>query len=283
MQIHIPERSNQQLDLQLLTSPGWIRLCKEGGYVRGLIRQRGLRRGVTAIAIAALISLTMISASGRSTIAEPEFPPLAGDTLAHGEGWTLRTEEFEGNVAAGIVFSSYDRESLLAYADAARANVDAAFAQHEIVPALLTFQRPIPVEEFPNLIDRPGATTISYHIRTIEPDGRRGTIGGAPEPDGTLLDMDHLTDFTLRQEAKGASPLRVLGVIDVEVAVDRSAYEALSKLDDVFLVDLTRAVVVDLLPAQFRQQVPISEVHLEPLYWHLEDAGLAPPPGAVGS
>lgn len=248
-----------------------------------LIQHRGLRRGAATIAIIALISLAIMSANGRSTIAEPEFPPLAGDTLIRGAGWTLRTEEFEGNIAAGVVFSSYDRESLLAYADAARANIEAVFARHEIVPALLTFRRPIPVEEFPNLIASSGATAMNYRIRTIEPDGRRGTIGGAPEPDGTVLDMDHLADFALRQEAKGTSPLHIFGVIDAEVMVDRSAYGALSGRDDVFLVDLTRAVAVDLLPAELRQQIPISEVRLEPLYWHLEDAGLAPPPGDVGS
>ncbi len=244
--------------------------------MHGLIRRRGLRRGVAIIVITVLVSLAMISANGRSTIAEPEFPPLAGDTLIHGKGWTLRTEEFEGNVAVGVVFGSYDRESLGAYADAARANMKAVFARHEVVPALLTFRRPIPVEEFPNLMASSGATVMNYRIRTIEPDGRRGTIGGAPEPDGTVLDMDHLADFSSRQEAKETSPLHILGVIDAEVIVDRSAYGTLSGRDDVFLVDLTRAVAVDLLPAD-RQQVPISEVRLEPLYWHLEDAGLVLP------
>jgi hypothetical protein len=212
--------------------------------------------------------------SDKATIAEPEFPPLASDTLQQGPGWTIRTEEFDGNVAAGVIFSSYSRESLLSYADAARSNTEATFSQHETVPALVTFRRPVPIDEFAGLIEPSGATVISYQIRTIEPDGRRGTLGGAPEPNGVVLDLDHVADFAARQESKGASPLRILGVIDAEVVVDRQSYDALSKLDAVFLVDLTRATVVDSLSMDLREKIAISDVRLEPLYWHLEDTGL---------
>ena len=128
------------------------------------------------------------------------------------------------------------------------------------------------------MMSQAGATGW-FNIRTVEPDGRRGTLGGAPEPDGTILDADHAAAMTGQKSKDLGGEVRMEGVVDAEIIVDRAAYDELSsQANDVFLVDIMRAVAVDHLPSEVSGQVSMSAVHLEPLYWHLEDDNLTAAP-----
>jgi len=232
------------------------------------------RLAVLLVAVGLVISAWVVRSS-QSTAADPLIPAPATADLMRGSGWSVKTEVLGDQVAAGVSFSTYERSALLDYAERVRGAGAHVFDRHDTVPALVTFRHPISLETFPELMERAGASVVSFRIRTVEPDGRRGTLGGAPEPDGTVLDVEHVATFTERQEQSKGGPLKVLGVIDAEVLVDRAAFDRLtSNVDDVFLVDIMRAVVYDHLPDTAKDRVPMRDVRLEPLYWHLEDNGL---------
>lgn len=221
---------------------------------------------------AVLVMTVTLLLSQRSTTAEPAYPAMNHTLLVQGKHWSLKTEEVENHVAAGLYLDSHDQATLEDYAQAVQRYKAAAFATHNTIPALVTFRHPIAPESFPKLMTAAGATVESFTIRTIEPDGRRGTMGGAPEPDGTILDVNHVAALSDLQAKNLGAPVQVAGVIDAEVIVDRAAFEQLSaQTNDVFLVDIMRAVAFDHLPAAMKDRVSMKSVYLKPIYWYLED------------
>ncbi|CCF85175.1 hypothetical protein [Nitrolancea hollandica] len=132
-------------------------------------------------------------------------------------------------------------------------------AQKGRAGALVTFRHPLTAERFNSLMAQPGISVESFRIRVIKPNGERAIIGGAPEPDGTILDPAHVFRVAAQAKDNAGGNLAILGVFDARVTIDQSSYEALRAVPDVFLVD----PVQDNSDNQFL------------LYHAMEDAGLA--------
>ena len=113
------------------------------------------------------------------------------------------------------------------------------------------------------------AKVKSYRIRTLRPNGERGTLTGAPEGDGTIFDPKHAARL-LRDRSD-----TVQGMVDAEILVNVAGYDALSlAVNEVFLVDTLRVVAHAELAKSGRNDVPIEKIYLIPPYWGLEQFGL---------
>lgn len=139
--------------------------------------------------------------------------------------------------------------------------------------ALVTFNRPLSLNEFTDLVAKNNLSAKTYTLRMIAPDGQRWTIFGAPEG-GVLVPEERLNTqkgFIL-EHAQGAA---FSGVVDVELSLDASQYDTLQNLEGVFLVDVTRTLAKQ---DTMQSMVGVAErsiyVDAPHPYWFMEDIGL---------
>ena len=195
----------------------------------------------------------------------PTPPPLT--TVRDAGAWKLIYATYDGQPAAEVQYDARTREGILAYRDAVRQLGANAFAHHDQVPALVTFNHPLSTEEFAALIHDSGATAKSYRYRTVDASGVRGTMGFAPGQNGEISGPDNPT-------ATSGAPYNVHGVFDAEVVIDADAYARLSQDANVFLTDVMRAVADDTLRQQGLAAPSLDDISLTAPYWTMEDTGL---------
>ncbi len=170
---------------------------------------------------------------------------------------------------AGVAYDSTQRDGILKYAESVRQVGRRAFDGQTTVPALVTFRHPIPPNRFSELMQQSSAKVKSYRIRTVRPNGERGTLTGAPESDGTIFDPQHAARL-LRDR-----PDTVQGMVDAEIIINVRGYDSLSlAATEVFLVDTLRVAAQAELVKKGRNDVPVEKIYLIPPYWALEKFGL---------
>lgn len=212
----------------------------------------------------------------QGTVAERQYPTVTA--LKDAGTWRLLHTSTGESRGTSVQYDVRDRQALLNYAESVRREGPTAFENHADVPALVTFNHPIPAERFLEMVSLAGASVKSYRIRTIQSDGRRGTIGGAPELDGRILDPSHVARMVDNQHQKRDVTMTVAGVIDAEVVVNPRSYEALTRnRSEVFLVDTMRGVAARELAQRGILDIPMAAIGLTAPYWSMEDFGLTTP------
>lgn len=175
---------------------------------------------------------------------------------------------------AAIVYDRGSAERIEQYVSASRAVGSKAFSERATLPVLLTFNKPIGFEEFTALMKGSNAQVTSFRIRTINPDGSGGTLGGRPEPDGTIVSPEHVRALLDRQQARVGQAPTIAGIFDAEIIIDIAAYESLANHPQVYLVDTLRGVALVELRLANLSRIPIETVVLEGPYPALERLGL---------
>jgi len=240
------------------------------------VHRKGAR--LVAVGLVVIIVGMVFAASRNAALADPK-PPMPIVTVKDAGPWRLSVVTGESSKGAGVTFNVQDPAALAAYAAAVGQIGPSVFDGQSEVLVLVTFRYPLSIERFTDLMRASAVSVKSYRIRTFESDGRRGTVGGAPEPDGTILSSQHLSSIVQREQIKsGLATITVAGVIDAEVVLNREGYDSLARNGtDVFLVDVMRGVAARELAKAGEHHVPMDEITLQPIYWFMEDFGMTGP------
>jgi len=175
------------------------------------------------------------------------------------------------------VFVAYDHTSIKGLQDFATMNVGLAqslsVAGTQRLEALVTFNRPLSVAEFQQLVTEHGLIVSAYTMRMRTPSGERWTISGGPI-DNVLVPQAKLNNaeqFVLQNRPEATFE----GFVDAEVSLSTSEYNSLASGSGVFLVDVTRTLArqeaMQLLPGVSSDHIVVDSSHP---YWFMEDLGL---------
>ncbi|HEX8217788.1 MAG TPA: hypothetical protein VF914_01100 [Chloroflexia bacterium] len=163
---------------------------------------------------------------------------------------------------ASVVYDDQTLSGIEAYVAANRNSAKEAFAQGSTVRALITFARPMPFEAFRALMNRPGVTVHEFAIRSIDSTGQRVTTFGMPDRE-EIAPAEHYSRMAGKDDI-------LQGFISAEVTLDFAAYNSLSASSDVYLIDITDALVRKEVRGRYDE---IDVMRFSP-YWKLEDLGI---------
>ncbi len=131
----------------------------------------------------------------------------------------------------------------------------------------ITFNKPLPLEQFDTFVQRYGLQPRDFAIRTLNPDGQRGTISGA------LAEGESISQESIDRLLSGMGTVR--GVVSFRATLLGAKYGELAADSNVFLVDALEAELKDkaaaLRPGQDRAAIEYTP---RSLYWYLEDLDL---------
>lgn len=180
--------------------------------------------------------------------------------------YTVIVSASEGNTEkyrAGVTFDSRSVRGITTFNEKNRAEAASVFAKHETVRTIVTFSRPLSFDEFRKLLEEPGITVHEFTIRNISADGNRTTTFGQARRGDVA--PEHLYESMLPDGEK------FQGFFSADVTLQADNYANLAKSPDVYLLDITDALVRDDLGDQYE----LIEVFRSSPYWDMEDLGLA--------
>lgn len=132
----------------------------------------------------------------------------------------------------------------------------------------VTFNKPLPLEQFNAFTEKYGLQPRDFVIRTIDPDGQRSTISGALSGD------EGISQETIDRMLLSSGGT-VQGLVNFRATLVGASYAQLAADRNVFLVDALEAELKDkavgLRPKQDRAAIEYTP---RSLYWFLEDLGL---------
>ena len=228
----------------------------------------GLLIGMSVLAVASIVSM---KASGEAKATGTEGRNMlermcwAGECVYQSvhKGYqvaVILSPESGKHVASAI----FDNESVAGIEGFARANRERAqevFVRHSEVKTMVTFARPLSFDEFRDLMSQQGITVHEFAIRSIE-NGMRATTFG--RPDGNDIAPQ------ARYEMMAGAGDEFKGFIWAEATLTSAGYNHLAASPDVYLLDITEALVRDELAGRFTG----LEVIRHSPYWNMEDLGL---------
>lgn len=249
-----------------------------------MFQKYGLIRIVGIVSLIFTGAVALVAGSQLSTIADAplddelvhqaktDLERLDRRILEQNAAWTIESVAVDNRQAVGVRYDPTQAETILAYRESVRTHgADAFTDSRSEIPVLVTFTHPIDFAYFRAIVEDSGASVISYQIRALQSDGRRGTIGGAPTVDGKLLNPVKVDNLVDHQQQKREVQIDVQGVFEAEMVVDAEAYHMLTVNSDIFLVDVMRAVAVTAASNAGIQQINMANVELIAPYWYMED------------
>jgi len=139
--------------------------------------------------------------------------------------------------------------------------------------ALVTFNRPLTLIEFSQLVDQYHLNVQGYTMRMQTPNGERWTITGGPA-NGVLVPQEKL-EFEKQFIHTRAPNASFAGVVDVAASFTAEHYTGLQAASGVFLVDITRTLARQ-EAARAAPEVPVQSILINESqpYSFMEDLGL---------
>ncbi|MDL1897348.1 hypothetical protein FBQ82_13870 [Anaerolineae bacterium CFX7] len=207
-----------------------------------------------------------------SAAAEPPAPQLvAGEFLGN---WQYQVWAEQGGYnSAHVQFNSGNQEELMAYV--AQNKALAQELQKDGVKdlnAIITFVRPIPLVSLQKWVEDNNFSVESFTIRVSGPGGERVTVGGVSF-DGKSIDQKHLNRILDNVARHGATDVR--GIVNLEGTLPAKEYVRVAGDKDIFLVDVTRSVILHRLQKSSPQvHLGSSAILVPPVFPKLEDFGL---------
>lgn len=184
----------------------------------------------------------------------------------------------EGSYLGVVIYYDFrSPDGVLAFAEG---NNALATQLADSVDVSVMFRRPLTPEEFGELVQDTGIAVHSYVLRAVESSGQRATIFGAP--DGDELVPAGMLDVVGADLAEKDTQTGMRGIITVEASASPSQLAMLLANERVFTTDVSKAVAAQRAQALLRGRgveaagLPVDAHMLPPLYWFLEDYGIAP-------
>jgi hypothetical protein len=143
----------------------------------------------------------------------------------------------------------------------------------------VVFQRPISIDEFKEIVQASGIKVKSYDIRAVENDGTRITVNSVPSSvSGELVPAGMLNQAmnAWKSKPKGAT---FKGIIDVDAVATQDQIKKLLNDKRIFTTEIARSVTAQRIVSKvgLNSLIPTQGYLSDgPLYWQLEETGLAP-------
>lgn len=179
--------------------------------------------------------------------------------------YSVIVSPLEGNsqkYRAGVAFDERSISGINAFAQANRDLAPDVFARHSIARTMVTFSRPLSFEDFRELLSRSDITVHEFGIRNRAANGQRTTTYGQPRG----------ADIAPERQYKSMVPTGEVfeGFFYADLTLTADSYAMLAASQDVYLLDITDALVRDKVSGRF----DIQEVYRSSPYWNMEDLGL---------
>ena len=233
------------------------------------------RRRLLSFCLLALLGfgsvVTLSKVSDVAAVGAAPVPPVTRDFGAWQYSVTI---EGSDSAEVAVTFDKRSANGLRAYAQANNAlGRQFQASGTPLVDTVITFKGPLSLEEFAALVADYNLQVSDYTMRMTAPDGQRWTIGGAPV-NGELIPrglLDREVGF-VGSRAPGAV---FNGVVDVTASFDGAGYVKLQAHPDVFIIDVTKTVILQ----ELKQRKPQLDrrnlvVDASRPYWFLENQGL---------
>jgi hypothetical protein len=136
----------------------------------------------------------------------------------------------------------------------------------------VVFRRPLSQTEFELFVAATEMEVVDYTMRYVNELGQRVTIFGTPSPEALVRAVD--LEFALRDLTE-RDPGDFKGWIEVRGIVPSAGYNILKSDPNVFIFDVTRAVVRTAFEGEPEIDGATLELVQPQAYWLLEDLGLA--------
>ncbi len=187
-------------------------------------------------------------------------------------GWKVHVVQDEGCVVVGVSYEMHTPEGIRAYVTANETLADTVFDHPERwVPVLVTFDHPMAIDRFGDLMAQADVQVESYALRAFDRDGNAVTIGG--EPQGDVLVPEGKLRLFAEMAAEAGRPYHLAGVIWVIGEINRDGYRVLTNSEDVFLVDVTRGAAQEEAQKATGLAIPIGNVTVISPYPMMERLG----------
>lgn len=188
-------------------------------------------------------------------------------------GWEVWVQQEQGNIRTGVTYDRSAHEGIQAYVAANNQLASNLFADSERwVPVEVTFNRPVEIDAFRNLIAQANIKVERYEFRGFEENGQAVTVGGGPIDD-VLVPKNKLQELAERAAQRGR-PYELAGVYLVVGKINRGGYEILSAADEVFLIDVTKPVAQQEITQATNLTILAHEINVISPYTALESLGL---------
>lgn len=175
---------------------------------------------------------------------------------------------------AMISYSRNSKDDLVAYASTNQDLLYELVGQGaKVITGQIVFVRPLGPDEFTQIVSDYDVSVESYVLRGISNSGERITIFGAPS-DAELIPSPTWQQSENILKAKNEQT-RIAGVITVEGQIKTANAQRLLRDERVFVVDVSTEFVRRQLQVEFEGNTPVRVDNLFPLYWFLEDYGIA--------
>ena len=218
------------------------------------------------------LMLNSYSADAGGPVNDPR-PPKLEKSFGNWKYAVFQNNDDDAEISIG-----YDHRSVQSLKAFAQTNKDLAKQLQArgttTFEALITFSRPLSLEEFNAMVRKHNLSVNTYTIRMITPNGHRWTITGSPEG-GVLVPEQRLK--TAKTFALTHSPDAIFaGIVDVEASFNTTQLESLHATPGIFLVDLTRTLVKQEVRQAFTkvQEAKLAVNGVHP-YWFMEDLNLS--------
>jgi hypothetical protein len=241
------------------------------------------------LAVGVLIALAILAygvARPHLAQAKSDAPVTFVDKTDNESGIRYVIGYADGQFNGGVIFDDTSIEGVRKYVGFNQRSVrDLLTAGQTKFYVLVVFNRPLSRSEFEQFVNTYALQPYSYSIRTVAPDGMRGTIYGGPI-DGNLI-PDDLLNFTSKdvQERDGST---IKGWIEVSAIVGRQDLVEVIRDPLVYTVDVTETILRNSLTKSNLSAAGIDEQTIQaylndqsqiqmsrvPLFWFLEDYGL---------
>lgn len=192
------------------------------------------------------------------------------------EGWNYLAAQDDDHISVLINYEKLTPEGIKAFAAANRKLVEQLRGPASVA---VVFQRPLSIDEFKYLVQQSSLQVESYTMRAVDVTGTRITMQGAPI--GRELVPQDMFNATLAHVQSQSSGVVFKGVITVDGTATPAQLKQLLTDERVFTTDITRTVAVENARAQIAaraanlKQLPIESRLVAPLYWFMEDTGVA--------
>ncbi len=234
-----------------------------------------LLSGVSAFLLTFLITRTFAGSS--LSVPAPNRKYLAHETF---DNWQY-TAYREGNtISIDIALNDTSREGLNAFKIYNNILAQEIVQQEDTLQASIILRQPVPLDYAKQWVKQYGLSNASFRLRFIESDGTRGVLGIATDENGEIL-SEELNEMLI--ELNEASPgADLLGVVTIAAEITPTQWAELTRLPEVYVVDLTAQFAKQHFIEQNKNAIPDKNnititVYNYPIYWYLENSLVSSP------
>lgn len=193
-------------------------------------------------------------------------------------GWEYVAGVSDGKLNIVVNYDKLTRGGIEAFAAANQQLVEQV---HGPVQVSVVFNRPLSIDEFKDEVTKSGIKINSYTMRAVEKNGNRVTLSGGPLPRAKSVALQDIGQQLPAALARFPDAT-FRGVVTVEATADQSQLKQLLADGRVFTTDVTQAIATDRARAKLVSanasvaQLPVESRIAAPLYWFMENTGIAP-------